>query len=111
MPSAPPKHRYLFGLFALKLKHQLQQSAIEGCAVIVQERVESRFDDEAAEFDEAMRALATVHDPLFRTLTSLLRLKPIKRRLAPMIGFQSRQDCSLQLREWFEKISLPARAT
>ena len=92
------------------LEYQFQECAIERGSIVFEERVEARFDDEPAKFDEAMRAFTPVHDPLLCVLPGQFRFKAMVLRFASMISFPRRQKFALQLWDRSEKASLPVRA-
>ena len=64
MPSAmPPSREHVGAAGVLELVGKFEQPTQQGGAVVIGEIDEAGLGDEAAKFDQVMRALAALHDP------------------------------------------------
>lgn len=89
----------IVALIALELVGHPEQCAVEDGAVIASEFDNARLDDEAAEFDQMPRALATLDLPGAHVMPRLCRPMPVARRpVAPERGLcraQAPMQCAV----------------
>lgn len=63
MTAPAPQRQRLLAILAVQLIGDRLKRTVQDGAIVICQRVESSFDDEAAQLDQMMRAFAAVHDP------------------------------------------------
>ena len=76
-----PERTCVFTLLAFELVGHLEQRAVDRGAIIAGQVPDPSLDDEAAEFDQMPRPLATFDLPGAHVMTCLRRLMPVAGRL------------------------------